>query len=84
MRNTLMVLATCLIVVMLLAGCKEGGSSASSSLDSTFDAVEISSGIIDNSSDNSGITEHTPEPTTLALLGSGLLAYALFRKKRKK
>jgi predicted component of type VI protein secretion system len=83
MKNTLIVLAICLIAVVLLAGCKEGGSSASSSLDSTFDAAKIDFDVIGNSSDNPNIPGHMPEPATVTLLGSGLLAYALFRKKRK-
>lgn len=92
MKDKLLILPICLIaMVLLLAGCR-GGESGSSFLG--FGDGLVGDGLaggLAGGSDNagnlgnagSGSTE-TPEPATMALLGSGLFAYALFRRKRKK
>ena len=77
MKYKLIVLTACLAAVVLLAGCKEGGSSTSSYIGSS---VVGSSGSAGDTSGHSG----APEPATMALLGSGLLAYALYRRNKRK
>ena len=81
MKSTIAVLTTCLIAMVLLAGCKEGGSSGNSAINSPFTDSGVSGG---SSSSDIGGTGHVPEPATMALLGSGLLAYALFRRNKRK
>ena len=83
----------CLIVLLASTGCFGGGGGGSASTGSYY-AGGSSSGGGSSYTGGSGSTgggsgisifEHGPEPATLALLGSGLVAYALMmRNKRKK
>ena len=82
-----------LMAIVLLAGCK-GGADFSSLFDfggsSGNDDIVIANlpgggGSDDGgSSDNPGGGLINPEPATLALLGSGLFAYALLRRRKKR
>lgn len=96
MKYKLTILTACLIALVFLTGCKEGGSSfgSFSADDDSFVAgvpgdsgsgggSSSSSGSGDSGGDIAGVG-HAPEPATLALLGSGLLTYALLRRKRRK
>ena len=97
MRSTLTVLAACLIAMMFLAGCKGGGSSFGSFFggddiivsglpgdDGSGDPGSGDPGSGDPGSGDDGGTTHYPEPATIALLGSGLFAYAMYRRKKRK
>ena len=83
MKYRLAILIACLLTISLLAGCKESGSSASGSFDSGSSSFVSGSGGL-GSSGGSVPVGHMPEPATVALLGSGLLAYAFIRRKMKK
>jgi len=90
-------LAVCLTAVFALTGCKLSGGGSNSGGSSYDGSNSAGSGPVFPSSDGSGGTgvlgggaggsgagSHTPEPATIALVGSGLLGYALLRRKRKR
>ena len=69
----------------MLSGCKGGGGGSASSGDSGgFDVADagFDDGYYDGGDD--GGSAVNPEPTTMAMLGSGLLAYGFIKRKRKK
>lgn len=74
MKSRVIILICCVFAMMLLTGCLGGGGDSSGS----------SSSYSSDSGDKSGDLPHNPEPATIALLGSGLVAYAFLRKKNKK
>jgi hypothetical protein len=78
MKKLLNVSILVLTILFLFVGCREDGSSNGGG-----NISEIASGSSDSSS-TSGDVAVTPEPTTLLLLGSGLLGLAGLRKKFKK
>lgn len=95
--KALTVLTLCLMAMVLLAGCKGGGGSSFSSFfggSSADDPIILSDlpgggdtpggGDDGGGDDDGGGLSHQPEPATIALLGSGLLAYALLRRKKRK
>jgi len=91
MKHTLPTIAACLLAMALLSGCGDSGSGLSSlfnfggSSDSdSFVSASLPGDGSGDGSGNSGGIGHMPEPATLGLLGSGLLAYALLRRKKKK
>jgi hypothetical protein len=96
MRTKLTALMACLLTMVFLAGCNEGSSGSAGLFDFNFggssggDEIVVSSLPSGSSDSSSGSSEpasgpaNQPEPATFALLGSGLLAYALFRRKKKK
>lgn len=86
MKYKLAIWTTCLIATIFLAGCKGSGSGSAGI--SGGDGIYIASLSDDGSSVDDGSNDgnpiaHNPEPATLALLGSGLFAYAFLRKKKK-
>ncbi len=80
MRSKLTAVMGCIIMMTLLTGCFGGGGSGSSS---SGGGITIAGGGGDL---GGGSLPHNPEPATIALLGSGLAAYALYhyRKNSKK
>ena len=79
-----------LVVLPLLAGCGGGGGFAALGLGSLFGGGSISSffggsggSLALLSSGGSIPTLTNPEPTSMLLLGSGLVAMAFYRGKKK-
>ena len=68
----------------MLSGCKGGGGGSASFGGGSggFDVADA--GFDDGGGDTGGGSDVNPEPTTMAMLGSGLLAYGFIRRKRKK
>ena len=65
------------MAAMLLCGCKKSGGGATSFFSGSSESIA------EEGSTGGGEMPHTPEPASIALLGSGLLAYALLRRRRK-
>lgn len=93
MKLQLCILVSCLVAMTCLCGCKKGdgtfnlgslfGSGSSSGTGSAGNGEEgAASGGVDSNGDTIGLVHH-PEPATLGLLGSGLFAYALLKKRKK-
>ena len=76
MKYTLLILA-CLVLTVALVGCKESASTSGIFLGSETQVAGSGSG----SGGGAGVP-HSPEPATMALLGGGLLAYALSRRNK--
>lgn len=96
MKLRLAALATCIVALALLAGCKQSGSAGNAGKPETYVDSDTGSIIVSPSGGDAqgsgdggfgnpmtGIM-HTPEPATIALLGGGILAYALLRIKKRK
>ena len=83
-----MVLACAIMATMLLSGCESsgGGGSAGFYGDSGgFDVADSGGDVYySGGGDGSGGNAVNPEPATMAMLGSGLLAYGLLKRKKKK
>jgi hypothetical protein len=74
-------LLICLLAVVCLAGCKGSGSAGSGG----GGLFAGGGGVIGGGGDDgSGSGPVNPEPATVALLGSGLTAYVLLKKNKKK
>lgn len=92
MQSKLAVLAVCIMAMVILAGCGSAGSSGlslfgSSSVEDNLVGGDLAAGGGNNPASGGtvvGAGTHMPEPATVALLGSGLLAYALLRRKRRR
>ena len=77
----------CIIAVLTLSGCFGGGGGGSASTGSYYAGGSSSTGG-GSSTTGGGSTPSSdpinPEPTTVALFGSGLIAYALFKIRKRK
>lgn len=71
-------LLSCVIIVLMLAGCKGSGGGVSGFLGSTF-----AGGGSGGDSGGGSPIGHSPEPATVALLGGGFAAYAFLKRKKK-
>ena len=85
-------LAVCIIAVLTLSGCFGGGGGGSASTGSYYAGGGSYSGGSSSTGGGSSSTGggstistvHNPEPATVVLFGSGLIAYALFKIKKRK
>ena len=98
MKPKLIVIAGCVIAMFFLSGCKVAKENSLGSSGSGFSSSGLpAGGGIDGGgsipldpggspSDPGGIPGigHNPEPATVALLGGGLITYALLRRRNKK
>ncbi len=82
MRSKLVMLLGCVIMITLLTGCFGGGGGSSSSGGSG--GVGDIAGLPGGGDSGGGSLPYNPEPATIALLGSGLAAYALYHYKKNK
>lgn len=66
------------MLMMLLTGCNEtsGGSSSAGSASGSSSYSDSGKG--------GTLTKNNPEPVTTALVGSGLMAYAFLKRKKRK
>ncbi len=89
MKSKLLVLAGCIVAAMLLTGCLKSGSGSSSGSSSYTSGVSGDSGSGSGSGSGGGDlggggnVPLNPEPATIALVGTGLAAYMLMRRKKK-
>lgn len=87
--SKLALLSVCVVALFALTGCFGGGGGSSASGSSYGSGSSYAGGSGSTSSGSSGgsttsALPSNPEPATLALLGSGLAAYALMMRKRKR
>ena len=82
MNRNITLLIGIVLALLVLAGCKDsGGSNATSSIAGSTFAGGSGSG--DSSAPVSSST-HTPEPTTIALMGAGLATLSFLGMRKKK
>jgi len=74
MKSTLLILA-CLVLTVMLVGCVPPSETSGIFLGSETQVASSGNG-------DGAEVPHSPEPATMALLGGGLLAYALSRRNK--
>ncbi len=85
MRYKLLTLICCIMMAIMLSGCKGSGGSSSASFSGGSGGFDVAdSGFDDGYGDGDGSGPYNPEPATVAMLSSGLLAYGFIRRKKKK
>lgn len=93
MENKWLVFIVCIFFTTLFSGCKKGSDSGDSvSSGATLGVSDVGggeggAGVTDLDTGGSGdvdaIPAHNPEPVTMALFGSGLVAFAISKRKKK-
>ena len=78
MKHKFMLIACMASLAMMLSGCEVVDSGGGG------DSYSASSGGSGVGGDDPGAPVVNPEPTSMALLGSGLAAYAFLKRKKKK
>jgi len=89
MKNKLLLITCCVATMLSLSGCFGGGDGSGAGSGGGFNVAGLPGGgdhfggdsILGGGMDS---IPHNPEPATVALLGGGLAAYALLRRKKKK
>ncbi len=82
MKYKLLVLTCCIMMAMFLTGCLGGGGGSAGFLEGgSFDVADSGGG---DGGGGDGGGDINPEPATMAMIGTGMLAYGIMRRKRKK
>ncbi|MDB4349544.1 PEP-CTERM sorting domain-containing protein [Omnitrophica bacterium] len=84
MKLRLAMIVLCMVSVFALAGCKGGGGGGGSYAGGGSSIGGDTSTGTTSTVGGTLPTAHQPEPATIALLGGGLAAYALLRRRKRK
>jgi len=82
MKTNMFLIVLCLMSAVMLSGCVTEGSGSGDSW-SGFSTGSSGSDYSESSSTGAS-AHHNPEPATMAMIGTGLFAYGILNKKRKK
>lgn len=88
MKKLLLLVVMSAVALTLLTGCNKSGSGINLSSGGSSSTGGGTGGSGDTGGGTGGtdtpLAAHHPEPATLALLGTGLGAYVMMRRKKKK
>lgn len=85
MKYRAALLAMCLISMLMLVGCQYDETNFNTDGGTVSGDGSGTSGNGTTDGSGNGInTGHSPEPATLGLIGTGLFAYALLRRRKRR